>query len=202
MFHIPGLCAEEAVAQEQTGQVEECLKANLLKIKHDLCKKEVLNMLKESKADVFVDPVLHTACALDLKHQCAAVTPGRGRQMSCLLESLQDKKVRLQPECKKRLQDRMDMWSYAAKVAPAEGFSDLAMQVMISPSKNYILFIISWGWLLLDLKLALNLLLKKAVGPKLALNLLLKKAVGPKLALNLLLKKAVGPKTVPEPEFL
>uniref|UniRef100_A0AAZ3NVF2 Golgi apparatus protein 1 n=1 Tax=Oncorhynchus tshawytscha TaxID=74940 RepID=A0AAZ3NVF2_ONCTS len=125
---IPGLCAEEAVAQEQTGQVEECLKANLLKIKHDLCKKEVLNMLKESKADVFVDPVLHTACALDLKHQCAAVTPGRGRQMSCLLESLQDKRVRLQPECKKRLQDRMDMWSYAAKVAPAEGFSDLAMQ--------------------------------------------------------------------------
>nr|XP_046191803.1 Golgi apparatus protein 1-like [Oncorhynchus gorbuscha] len=148
---IPGLCAEEAVAQEQTGQVEECLKANLLKIKHDLCKKEVLNMLKESKADVFVDPVLHTACALDLKHQCAAVTPGRGRQMACLLESLQDKKVRLQPECKKRLQDRMDMWSYAAKVAPAEGFSDLAMQVMISPSKNYILFIISLGVIVLFL---------------------------------------------------
>ncbi|XP_055756037.1 Golgi apparatus protein 1-like isoform X2 [Salvelinus fontinalis] len=133
---IPGLCAEEAVAQEQTGQVEECLKANLLKIKHDSCKKEVLNMLKESKADVFVDPVLHTACALDLKHQCAAVTPGRGRQMSCLLASLQDKRVRLQPECKKRLQDRMDMWSYAAKVAPAEGFSDLAVQVMTSPSNN------------------------------------------------------------------
>uniref|UniRef100_A0A8C7UTM2 Golgi apparatus protein 1 n=1 Tax=Oncorhynchus mykiss TaxID=8022 RepID=A0A8C7UTM2_ONCMY len=148
---IPGLCAEEAVAQEQTGQVEECLKANLLKIKHDLCKKEVLNMLKESKADVFVDPVLHTACALDLKHQCAAVTPGRGRQMSCLLESLQDKRVRLQPECKKRLQDRMDMWSYAAKVAPAEGFSDLAMQVMTSPSKNYILFIISLGVIVLFL---------------------------------------------------
>ncbi|XP_064839915.1 Golgi apparatus protein 1-like [Oncorhynchus masou masou] len=148
---IPGLCAEEAVAQEQTGQVEECLKANLLKIKHDLCRKEVLNMLKESKADVFVDPVLHTACALDLKHQCAAVTPGRGRQMSCLLESLQDKRVRLQPECKKRLQDRMDMWSYAAKVAPAEGFSDLAMQVMTSPSKNYILFIISLGVIVLFL---------------------------------------------------
>uniref|UniRef100_A0A674C106 Golgi apparatus protein 1 n=1 Tax=Salmo trutta TaxID=8032 RepID=A0A674C106_SALTR len=148
---ISGLCAEEAVAQEQTGQVEECLKANLLKIKHDRCKKEVLNLLKESKADVFVDPVLHTACALDLKHQCAAVTPGRGRQMSCLLESLQDKRVRLQPECKKRLQDRMDMWSYAAKVAPAEGFSDLALQVMTSPSKNYILFIISLGVIVLFL---------------------------------------------------
>ena len=37
-------------------------------------------MLKESKADIFVDPVLHTACALDIKHHCAAITPGRGRR--------------------------------------------------------------------------------------------------------------------------
>ncbi|XP_037538996.1 Golgi apparatus protein 1 [Nematolebias whitei] len=113
---ISRLCPEEAAAQEQTGQVEECLKINLLKIKQEACKKEVLNMLKESKADIFVDPVLHTACALDIKHHCAAIPPGRGRQMSCLMEALQDKRVRLQPECKKRLQDRIDMWSYAAKV--------------------------------------------------------------------------------------
>lgn len=84
------------------------------------------------------------------------------------METLQDKRVRLQPECKKRLQDRIDMWSYAAKVkgvlsaapgvdpscytcrplsglqvAPAEGFSDLAVQVMTSPSKNYILLVIT-----------------------------------------------------------
>ncbi|XP_066541747.1 Golgi apparatus protein 1b [Hoplias malabaricus] len=140
---ITHLCAEEAAAQEQTGQVEECLKNNLLKLKHEACKKEVLNMLKEGKADIFVDPVLHTACALDLKHHCAAITPGRGRQMSCLMEALQDKRVRLQPECKKRLQDRIEMWGYAAKVAPAEGFADLAVQVMTSPSKNYILFVIA-----------------------------------------------------------
>lgn len=38
-------------------------------------------------------------------------------EMSCLMDALQDKRVRLQPECKKRLQDRIDMWSYAAKVA-------------------------------------------------------------------------------------
>ncbi|XP_066493030.1 Golgi apparatus protein 1 [Tiliqua scincoides] len=142
---ISSLCAEEAAAQEQTGQVEECLKVNLLKIKADMCKKEVLNMLKESKADIFVDPVLHTACALDIKHHCAAIPPGRGRQMSCLMEALEDKRVRLQPECKKRLNDRIEMWSYAAKVAPAEGFSDLAMQVLTSPSKNYILSVISMG---------------------------------------------------------
>ncbi|KAJ4935292.1 hypothetical protein JOQ06_016828 [Pogonophryne albipinna] len=146
---ISRLCPEEAAAQEQTGQVEECLKVNLLKIKQDGCKKEVLNMLKESKADIFVDPVLHTACALDIKHQCAAIPPGRGRQMSCLMEALQDKRVRLQPECKKNSRNRIDMWSSAAKVAPAEGFSDLAMQVMTSPSKNYILLVISAGVALL-----------------------------------------------------
>lgn len=33
------MCAEEAAAQEQTGQVEECLKVNLLKIKTEMCKK-------------------------------------------------------------------------------------------------------------------------------------------------------------------
>ncbi|XP_035770062.1 Golgi apparatus protein 1-like [Neolamprologus brichardi] len=113
---ISSLCTEEAAAQEQTGQVEECLKINLLKLKKEGCKKEVLNMLKESKADIYVDPVLHTACALDIKHHCAAIPPGKGRQMSCLMEALQDKRIRLQPECKKRLQDRIDMWSYAAKV--------------------------------------------------------------------------------------
>uniref|UniRef100_A0A672K447 Golgi apparatus protein 1 n=1 Tax=Sinocyclocheilus grahami TaxID=75366 RepID=A0A672K447_SINGR len=148
---IPRLCAEEVAAQEQTGQVEECLKINLLKISHEGCKKEILNILKESKADIFVDPVLHTACALDIKHQCAAIPPGRGRQMSCLMEALQDKRVRLQPECKKRLQDRIDMWSYAAKVAPAEGFLDLAGQVFTSPAKSYILSMLAMCVVLLFL---------------------------------------------------
>lgn len=39
---ISRLCAEEAAAQEQTGQVEECLKVNLLKLKQDTCKKVFL----------------------------------------------------------------------------------------------------------------------------------------------------------------
>lgn len=37
------------------------------------------------------------------------------------------------------------------QVAPAEGFSDLAMQVMISPSKSYILTVIGAGVALLFL---------------------------------------------------
>ncbi|MEQ2187691.1 glycogenin glucosyltransferase glg1 [Goodea atripinnis] len=158
---IPKFCQSvlnKATADtELEGQVISCLKLKY-------ADQEVLNMLKESKADIFVDPVLHTACALDIKHHCAAIPPGRGRQMSCLMEALQDKRVRLQPECKKRLQDRIDMWSYAAKVcpqlvcavrealvAPAEGFSDLAMQVLASPSKNYIITVIGAGVALLFL---------------------------------------------------
>lgn len=39
LSQIPRLCAEEVAAQEQTGQVEECLKINLLKISHEGCKK-------------------------------------------------------------------------------------------------------------------------------------------------------------------
>ncbi|XP_031613822.1 Golgi apparatus protein 1-like [Oreochromis aureus] len=115
---ISRLCPEEAAAQEQSGQVTECLKINILKIKLEGCKMEVFNMLKVSKADVFVDPVLHTACALDIKHHCAAMPPGLGRQMSCLMEALQDRRIHLQPECKKKLQDHIDMWSYAAKMSP------------------------------------------------------------------------------------
>uniref|UniRef100_A0A667YC86 Golgi apparatus protein 1 n=1 Tax=Myripristis murdjan TaxID=586833 RepID=A0A667YC86_9TELE len=131
---ISRLCPEEAAAQEQTGQVEECLKVNLLKIKQEGCKKvqKLPQVLSSSRADPFVSPLVSS-------------------EMSCLMEALQDKRVRLQPECKKRLQDRIDMWSYAAKIAPAEGFSDLAMQVMTSPSKNYILAVIGLGVALLFL---------------------------------------------------
>ncbi|XP_077078631.1 Golgi apparatus protein 1 isoform X2 [Siphateles boraxobius] len=178
---IPRLCAEEVAAQEQTGQVEECLKYNLLKITHEGCKKEVLNILKESKADIFVDPVLHTACALDIKHQCAAIPPGRGRQMSCLMEALQDKRVRLQPECKKRLQDRIDMWSYAAKVAPAEGFSDLAGQVFTSPAKGYILSMLAVCVLLLFLMGLLCGRITKRVTQELKDRRLAQPSVAPKI---------------------
>uniref|UniRef100_A0A3P8RJ45 Golgi apparatus protein 1 n=1 Tax=Amphiprion percula TaxID=161767 RepID=A0A3P8RJ45_AMPPE len=108
------LCDEEMAALEQTGQVLECLKNNLLEIKREGCIMEVVNMLKQSKADIFVDPVLSTSCALDIKHHCNDIPPFGGRQMSCLMEALQEGSVSLQPECQKRLQDRIDMWSYAA----------------------------------------------------------------------------------------
>uniref|UniRef100_A0A8C0WBN3 Golgi apparatus protein 1 n=1 Tax=Castor canadensis TaxID=51338 RepID=A0A8C0WBN3_CASCN len=97
-------------------------------------------IIQESALDYRLDPQLQLHCSDEVGCRCKA---GYGQKMSCLMEALEDKRVRLQPECKKRLNDRIEMWSYAAKVAPADGFSDLAMQVMTSPSKNYILSVIS-----------------------------------------------------------
>lgn len=154
-------------------------------------------MLKESKADIFVDPVLHTACALDIKHHCAAIAPGRGRR-ECKRPPLNVSASQNVASDSDSLSPRRDVLPdggaagqegpFAARVqeatpgshrhvelrrqgrhgdvaalfsgcsavaslsalslsvlqvAPAEGFSDLAVQVMTSPSKYYILFMIA-----------------------------------------------------------
>uniref|UniRef100_A0A8C0WDH2 Golgi apparatus protein 1 n=1 Tax=Castor canadensis TaxID=51338 RepID=A0A8C0WDH2_CASCN len=104
------------------------------------CEDQIRIIIQESALDYRLDPQLQLHCSDEVGCRCKA---GYGQKMSCLMEALEDKRVRLQPECKKRLNDRIEMWSYAAKVAPADGFSDLAMQVMTSPSKNYILSVIS-----------------------------------------------------------
>ena len=61
-------------------------------------------VLAEDRADVHVDPLLYRACALDLKHYCFDVPQGEGKQMSCLLAALDDKKVQLRKDCRKMLQ--------------------------------------------------------------------------------------------------
>ena len=95
-----GGVSEGQPAQDQTGGLQKgacshthththtpltslCISSplsSLLTCAHPSVEQEVLNILKESKADIFVDPVLHTACALDIKHHCAAIPPGRGRR--------------------------------------------------------------------------------------------------------------------------
>ncbi|GLD61705.1 Golgi apparatus protein 1-like isoform X3, partial [Lates japonicus] len=81
------------------------------------------------------------------------------------MEALQDKRVRLQPSAERAPGSHQAANEYAARymtcscftlsrreegggggggggVAPAEGFSELAAQVMMSPSKTYILTVI------------------------------------------------------------
>ena len=38
-------------------------------------------------------------------------------EMSCLLAALYDKTVRLKPDCRKMLDERVTMWEYAARVS-------------------------------------------------------------------------------------
>lgn len=144
---INELCHEEVRAISQghhQGMVEECLKKNfkLKKIINKECQTEVVRLLAEGKADVHVDPLLFSACSLDLKHYCDEVEPGEGRQMSCLITALQDRTIRLTTRCKKLLQDRVDMWEYAVKVAPPDTFADLYDSLIGSPARNYFLGII------------------------------------------------------------
>lgn len=68
--------------EEDTGTVEECLKNALLKkkIATPECQVEVAQMITESEADIHVDPVLQTACSLDLLRFCRDVPQGNGRR--------------------------------------------------------------------------------------------------------------------------
>ncbi|XP_070575745.1 Golgi apparatus protein 1-like isoform X2 [Ptychodera flava] len=136
-------CAEE-IEQPGSGKVEDCLKSMLYKekIEDTRCRNEVIRLLQEGKADIHVDPLLYKTCALDIKHFCVRIPPGEGRQMSCLLEALEDKSIRLNEDCRKMLTERVEMWEYAAKVAPIETLNDLAEQIQNSPSRNYYLLVL------------------------------------------------------------
>ncbi|XP_078606747.1 Golgi apparatus protein 1-like isoform X10 [Branchiostoma floridae x Branchiostoma japonicum] len=136
-------CSEE-MTNPDTGSVEECLKKKFSekKITSKLCQTQVLRLLQEGKADIHVDPLLHQSCALDIKHYCAGIPAGEGRQMSCLLEALEDRTVRLQRDCEEKLKSRVEMWEYAAKVAPPETFNELMVQMSASPARNYFVGVI------------------------------------------------------------
>ena len=41
---------------------------------------QIARVLAENRADVQVDPLLHKACSLDLKHYCYDVHRGEGRR--------------------------------------------------------------------------------------------------------------------------
>ncbi|KAF7281361.1 hypothetical protein GWI33_004844 [Rhynchophorus ferrugineus] len=131
---------------EDSGDTEECLKDALLsnRIQTPECKIEVANMIEESQADIQVDPMLQSACALDLLNFCIDIPQGNGRHIHCLKTMLENKKT-LSPKCKKMLQKRLQMYKNAAQfapVAPPENFQQLYSEVITSPSKQYFFFII------------------------------------------------------------
>ncbi|XP_078689897.1 Golgi apparatus protein 1-like isoform X16 [Branchiostoma floridae x Branchiostoma belcheri] len=143
MEEMTKMCSEE-MTNPETGSVEECLKKKFSEKNKfsKMCQTQVLRLLQEGKADIHVDPLLHQSCALDIKHYCAGIPAGEGRQMSCLLEALEDRTVHLQRDCEEKLKSRVEMWEYAAKVAPPETFNELMVQMSASPARNYFVGVI------------------------------------------------------------
>ncbi|XP_037558857.1 Golgi apparatus protein 1 [Dermacentor silvarum] len=119
--------------------IEECLKSHFQNrdIKNPDCKKEVARLIHEGKADVQADPILYKACLHDIKHFCHDLTPGQGHLLSCLLTGLESDTIALTEECRTLLSKRVEMFEYAAQVAPVESIRDVVQQIANSPSRNY-----------------------------------------------------------------
>lgn len=113
--------AKERGIEDEQGLVEECLKMAFLehRLMSSQCKVEVATMIAESRADIQVDPLLQQACQVDLMKYCSKVQSGNGRHLKCLQIVLADESQALEPECKLKLQKRMEMFQNSAKVTLA-----------------------------------------------------------------------------------
>lgn len=125
------------------GQVEECLKTALMnrQIVSSGCAHEVAGIIEETKVDIGADPLLQRACALDLLKFCRQLEHGAGRHLKCLQIIYNDATRDLEPECRKELTNRMEMYKYAAKLEAPENFGEIYTQVSSSPAKKYILLV-------------------------------------------------------------
>ncbi|XP_055546541.1 Golgi apparatus protein 1 isoform X1 [Wyeomyia smithii] len=136
----------ESGTLEDHGKVEECLKQAFIekKLINRACKLEVVELIQEGKADIYADPMLQRACAVDLLKYCSNVQSGNGRLLKCLQVILQDESKALDDECKNTLLRRMEMFRNAAMVIPkAESFGQLYDQVFQSPIRHYVMIILS-----------------------------------------------------------
>ncbi|ESO98200.1 hypothetical protein LOTGIDRAFT_114272 [Lottia gigantea] len=142
------ICKSEVsyrLAEASPGQIQECLKKNLLdrKLSDKACMKEVAYLIEEGQIDVNVDPLLNDACQLDIVQFCRNVEIGEGKIMSCLLSALEDSPTKLHPKCHKLLSNRKQMWEYAAQVAPPESFQEVYESITQSPAKTYFLGVLA-----------------------------------------------------------
>jgi len=123
-------------------KINECLK-DLFERKAladgDECNKHVAQVIEGTGADIHADPVLHAACAVDLRKFCRDIPGGEGRMFACLVSASRVETYSLEPECKSVLAKRMEMYDMAVKVAPLESVQDLYHSVMKSPHRNYML---------------------------------------------------------------
>jgi len=138
---IDSLCSEfqNGDGEDAHGKIEECLKNRLNDIRSKKCKREVAELLQETKADIEVDPLLEKACAKDLRQHCPDVPSGDGQRMSCILAALEDDNIapHMTKDCKEKLRKRKEMWELAARIAPVETLAEIGDSILSSPHRNY-----------------------------------------------------------------
>lgn len=128
--------------QPGNGEVIECLK-NLMKL-HQLlspCAVEMARIVSEGKVDIHVDPILYSACQVDLKKLCFEVQPGEGRQFQCLTNALADGH-KMNTDCANKLKERIQLQQFAQEISPPEDLEGLAESIYESPSRNYFLAVL------------------------------------------------------------
>ncbi|XP_068148505.1 Golgi apparatus protein 1 isoform X1 [Drosophila tropicalis] len=142
---IQELCKANMDADEH-GQVAECLKSAFLQkqIINRQCKVEVATLIAEAKADIHVDPILESACTVDLLRYCSKVTSGNGRKLNCLRTLLKDTPNSLDLDCRDKLQRRIEMFRNAddTLAEPPKDVQQLVQQVANSPARKFFLVIL------------------------------------------------------------
>ncbi|KAH8373528.1 hypothetical protein KR009_012405 [Drosophila setifemur] len=142
---IQELCKAHMDADEH-GQVAECLKSAFLQkqIIDRNCQMEVATLIAEARADIHVDPILETACTVDLLRYCSKISSGNGRKLSCLKTLLKDAPNSLDADCREKLQRRIEMFQNAddTLALPPEDVQQLVQQVVASPARKFFLVIL------------------------------------------------------------
>jgi len=123
-------------------KINECLKDMFDKkmlLDGAECNTHLAQIIEGTGADIHTDPVLHAACAIDLRKFCRDIPQGEGRMFACLVSASRVENYSLEPECKVVLSKRMEMYDLAVKVAPLESVQELYASVMKSPHRSYLL---------------------------------------------------------------
>lgn len=87
---------------------EDCLKLLYQKneLNHPACQVQVVRIIKEGRADIYVDEGLTTACRTDLLKYCNDIPIGGGKQLQCLIKSGKS----LSSACQTALAKRQELW--------------------------------------------------------------------------------------------
>lgn len=98
------------------------------------CSHYVAQLVQDVDLDVYTDPQLSGACAVELMRHCGHVSPGRGAQMACL-QAVEKPSA----TCRLALNMRVQMLQMAGQISPLDSVGDLIDAVGSSPHRSVLL---------------------------------------------------------------